>query len=173
MDVRRILPEPTSQSQKVVRRIDLHHHFFLSSLDKVKKNLQVGWRTPPENLPWTPEVSLKFMNAHGIDMAILSVPPSSAGFIGAENRTMARNYNTFAANISKRYPTRFGFFACLPFLDDTEGSVAYLALNSGICQQRRIGLRVILNIRCFGGNCVRIRRAERRWDCFDIILRRG
>jgi predicted TIM-barrel fold metal-dependent hydrolase len=103
------------------RRIDIHHHFFPSSLDKKKKNLQVGWRTPPENLPWTPEISLKFMDAYGIDMAILSLPPSSSGGVKGENRAIARNHNTFAANICKKYPTRFGFFATMPFLDDTEG----------------------------------------------------
>jgi 6-methylsalicylate decarboxylase len=103
------------------RRIDLHHHFFPSTLEKAKKNLQVGWRTPPENLPWTPKVSLNFMDAFGIDIAILSLPPSSAGTTGPENRAAAKTHNASVANICKQYPTRFGFFASLPFLNDTEG----------------------------------------------------
>lgn len=111
---------PTNRAQ-VSRRIDLHHHFFPSALDKLKTNAEMGWRTPAENLPWSPEISLKSMDVLRVDMAILSLPPSSSGSIGPENRRSARSHNDFVSSICKKYPDRFGFFATLPFLDDTEG----------------------------------------------------
>jgi len=130
MDVKNSAKEVADPSKKIgQRRIDLHHHFFPSSLDKAKKNLQVGWRTPPENLPWTPQVSLNFMDALGIDKAILSLPPSPTGSINPENRNITKDYNALAASICKQYPTRFGFFASLPFLDDTEGDDDLLYLK--------------------------------------------
>ena len=38
------------------------------------KNAEKGLRTPLENLPWTLETSLEFMDASQINMAILSLP---------------------------------------------------------------------------------------------------
>lgn len=103
------------------RHIDVHHHFFPSRLAKIKKNDEVGWKTPEENLPWTPTISLKAMDALGIEKAILSLPPNSSGIVSAQNRDIARGHNQFAANVCRDYPGRFGFFAGLPFLDDTTG----------------------------------------------------
>jgi predicted TIM-barrel fold metal-dependent hydrolase len=116
---------PAGKPQRTVsaQRIDVHHHFFPSSMDKAKRSLQLGWRTPPENLPWSPEISLRYMDASGIDFAILSLPPSFAGKVGPEDRAAARAHNSYAANVCKRHPTRFGFFAGVPFLDDVEGGV--------------------------------------------------
>jgi 6-methylsalicylate decarboxylase len=81
----------------------------------------MGWRTPAENLPWTPEISLRSMDALQVDIAILSLPPSSSGSIGPENRRSARRNNELVSSICRKYPDRFGFFASLPLLNDTEG----------------------------------------------------
>ncbi|KAJ7754235.1 hypothetical protein DFH07DRAFT_503553 [Mycena maculata] len=110
--------------QRAPCRIDVHHHFFPSSLDKAKSNEKVGWRTPAENLPWKPEISLRFMDASKIDVAILSFPPIAAGFVGQESRDLARGRNRGMADICAAHPGRFGFFATLPFLDDVEGALA-------------------------------------------------
>ncbi|KAF8663476.1 hypothetical protein AX16_001044 [Volvariella volvacea WC 439] len=100
--------------------IDIHHHYFPSNLDKGKENSTLGWRTPSANLPWTPEVSLRFMDASNIQFALLSFPALASGAISDKNRALARERNEHTAGICKKYPHRFGFFACLPFLDDTE-----------------------------------------------------
>jgi hypothetical protein len=118
----------TASQQNNHRRIDLHHHFFPPSLSKAAKSQSVGWRTPAENLPWSPENSLKAMDALGIETAILSLPASSTGIVGPENRSTAREHNLFAAKVCKDYPGRFGFFATLPFLDDTKGSRRFTGL---------------------------------------------
>ncbi|KAJ7638887.1 hypothetical protein FB45DRAFT_827508 [Roridomyces roridus] len=108
-------------------RIDVHHHFFPQNLNKAKANESVGWRTPAENLPWSPQLSLHFMDVSKIDLAILSFPPISAGSVSQENRDMARLRNRGMADIRAAHPSRFGFFATLPFLDDVEGALAEIA----------------------------------------------
>ncbi|KAJ7904592.1 hypothetical protein B0H14DRAFT_2328147 [Mycena olivaceomarginata] len=105
------------------RRIDVHHHYFPANLNKASSNEKVGWRTPAENLPWNPEISLKFMDAASIDVAILSFPAIASGFVGQENRNQARERNRGMAEICRVYKGRFGFFATLPFLDDIKGAL--------------------------------------------------
>ncbi|KAI0081736.1 amidohydrolase 2 [Panus rudis PR-1116 ss-1] len=107
-----------------IQCVDIHHHIFPASLPKGKINARMGWRTPEENLPWSPEKSLATMDKMGIDLAILSypagmpfVPPSPAC------RDAARKLNVEAASICKDHPGRFGFFACLPDPRDAEGAL--------------------------------------------------
>jgi len=102
-------------------RIDVHHHFFPPDLDKRKLNQKNGWITPAGTMPWSPQVSLIAMDAADIDIAILSLPALSTGSVSEENRAAARNRNLFVSGIVQEHPTRFGFFATLPFLDDVEG----------------------------------------------------
>lgn len=106
---------------KPFRRIDVHHHYFPYGLRKEQSNIEVGWKTPAENLPWSPEVSLRAMDAMDIDVAFLSLPALSTGSISDDNRALARTRNEFAASICRSHPGRFEFFATLPFLNDIEG----------------------------------------------------
>ncbi|KAH9853507.1 hypothetical protein C2E23DRAFT_884685 [Lenzites betulinus] len=106
-------------------RIDVHHHIFPPSIGKAGMSAKVGWRTPPENLPWTPEVSLRAMDRLGVQTAVLSLPAGlPPGPAGEENRAAARQFNAYAAQICAEHPGRFGFFACLPDLSDTQGALA-------------------------------------------------
>jgi len=108
--------------------IDIHHHYFPPDLQATKNrsNVALGWQTPPGHLEWSPEVSLRGMDELGIDISILSYPAISHGCVGEDNREAARARNTFASEVCKKYPSRFGFFACLPFLDDIKGLDAFL-----------------------------------------------
>lgn len=103
--------------------IDVHHHYFPPDLQqsKLQTNQSIGWRTPPGHLPWYPELSLKVMDELGIDTSILSYPAIPLGTVSDENRQAARARNEFASEVCRKYPSRFGFFASLPFLDDIEG----------------------------------------------------
>ncbi|KAJ7507897.1 hypothetical protein B0H11DRAFT_1969189 [Mycena galericulata] len=111
----------------MARRIDVHHHFFPANLNKAKSNEGAGWRTPAENLPWSPQLSLEFMDASMIDVAILSFPAIAAGSVDQGNRDQARERNRAMADICAAHPRRFGFFATLPFLDDVEGVLTEIA----------------------------------------------
>jgi predicted TIM-barrel fold metal-dependent hydrolase len=102
--------------------IDIHHHFFPPDLDKAKVSASSGWQTPEENLPWTPDLSIRTMNSMGIQASILSFPAFPSGEISPENRVLARSKNDYVASICRQHPSRFGFFATLPFLDDVQGT---------------------------------------------------
>jgi 6-methylsalicylate decarboxylase len=88
--------------------------------------------TPKGNLPWDPAISLAFMNAMGIETAILSLPPNSSGVISYEDCNVARANNRFAAGICQEHPGRFGFFAGLPSLHNTTGNgfIIYLTCRT-------------------------------------------
>ncbi|KAK0486865.1 hypothetical protein EDD18DRAFT_651454 [Armillaria luteobubalina] len=119
-------------------RIDIHHHFFPAA--GLMKQRSVGWTLPPENFPWTPAISLKFLADTGTDAAILSIPAYSEGSVGPDNRMMARNHNDYAAEICARYPGKFGFFANLPFLDDVEGALIEIKYAFDVLHADGVGL---------------------------------
>lgn len=114
----RSTPHSPSHSQNI--RIDVHHHVFLDAEKKAKKGLEVGFRTPEENLPWTPQISLAAMDRLGVQTTILSPPPVSSS--AAEHRAEVRKQNIYSSQLCATYPGRFGFFAYLPFLDDVKGT---------------------------------------------------
>ncbi|KAK0206455.1 hypothetical protein DFS33DRAFT_1372755 [Desarmillaria ectypa] len=119
-------------------RIDVHHHFFPTA--GLMKQRSVGWKLPPENFPWTPAISLKFLADTGIDAAILSIPAYSEGSVSPENRVVARKHNEYAAEICVRHPGKFGFFANLPFLDDVEGALIEIAYAFDVLHADGVGL---------------------------------
>jgi predicted TIM-barrel fold metal-dependent hydrolase len=112
-------------------RIDLHHHFFpaeigASHLGRLERD--TGWRFPPENFPWSPTRSLRFMDRLGIETAILSLTGSPGGRgVGAANRAVARLLNTTAHRAALDHPGRFAFFANLPIPTDTHAALEELA----------------------------------------------
>jgi predicted TIM-barrel fold metal-dependent hydrolase len=113
-------------------RIDLHHHFFpaggFGAEDLRRLEQETGWRFPPENFPWSPEKSLRFMDQLGIETAILSLTGSPGGDgVGIANRQFARLLNTTAHQAVIDHPGRFGFFANLPIPSDTEAALEELS----------------------------------------------
>lgn len=115
------IPAALNALARSIPRIDVHHHYFPSDLKKEQSNVDVGWKTPPENLPWSPQISLQAMDAMKVDFAILSFPAISSGCISEESRATARRRNELAAGFCRDHPDRFSFFATLPFLEDIEG----------------------------------------------------
>lgn len=99
-------------------RIDIHHHFFPSSLSRVKatRSQAVGFRTPPENLPWSADISLRAMDSLGIGLAVLSLP---AGV--AETFDEAKNANKLMYEIVQQHQNRFAFWGCLGDWRDVKG----------------------------------------------------
>lgn len=109
-------------------RIDTHLHmvppFYGEWLDR--HGLTAGGLPIPE---WSVESALELMERAGIATGVLSVSTPGAYLAGvhgpesAEAREMARAVNTFAADVVRAAPDRFGFFATLCF-PDVEGSLA-------------------------------------------------
>jgi 6-methylsalicylate decarboxylase len=116
----------TDSSSAPLRRIDFHQHFFPSgelaaAYSGAPDN---GWIFPPENFPWSPELSLACMDRLGTETAILSLTGSPGGDgAGSANRTFARQLNLFAHQAVVDHPGRFGFFANLPVPSDTDAAL--------------------------------------------------
>jgi predicted TIM-barrel fold metal-dependent hydrolase len=112
-------------------RVDLHHHFFPAEVGTEhlrRLERETEWRFPPENLPWSPDKSVRFMDRLGIETAILSLTGSPGGDgVGSANRKCARLLNTTAHQAVIDHPGRFGFFANLPIPTDTGAALEELA----------------------------------------------
>ncbi len=106
--------------------IDLHHHLIPSFYVKALENKGI---TDLSGVPipiYNPEECLKDMDKVGIDKAILSIPASGLHikhneFFG----NLARETNTYLAEIVREHPTRFGALASVP-LPDIDGSFTEL-----------------------------------------------
>ena len=120
-----------------IGRIDTQHHFlppkYLAATDAnaIARTLLAG-RVPA----WTPDHSLRAMDRHGIATAVVSI--AAPGFIGPDAATLCRDCNDYAADMTRDFPGRFGWFAGLP-LPDVDASLAEMsrALDAleadGIC----------------------------------------
>jgi predicted TIM-barrel fold metal-dependent hydrolase len=107
--------------------IDVHAHFTTPSY--IEKAKAAGNREP-DGMPeaywpdWTPERHLQLMDEAGIGLTLLSLSSPGVHFgEDAAARSLAREMNDFAAEVSTTHPDRFGYFAVLP-LPDVEGSLA-------------------------------------------------
>ncbi|MEV0358098.1 amidohydrolase family protein [Nocardia sp. NPDC050697] len=117
---------PTAQAAPLRRqppptgnyRIDLHAHFlppdYRASLLE-HGHLTIGGYPTPQ---WSPEEALGFMDYYGIQAQALSVSDPGVSYLrGPEANDMARYCNTYAADLFRAHPTRFGAFAVLPMPD--------------------------------------------------------
>jgi len=97
------------------RRIDVHAH-YLSPAYKAALEAREMWLIGGIPVPdWTPELALGFMDAHGIDVQMLSVSDPGVEFAGAgEGASLARDCNDYVARVIAEHPGRFGAFAVLP-----------------------------------------------------------
>jgi predicted TIM-barrel fold metal-dependent hydrolase len=108
-----------AQSPLSTSAIDVHHHF----LPPFYKPLIKGWldkfaTNVDAVMAWTPEGSLQAMAEANVRRAILSVSAPGVHFgDSVQARTIARQCNDYAADLGRRHPGRFGFFAALPMPD--------------------------------------------------------
>jgi 6-methylsalicylate decarboxylase len=106
--------------------LDVHHHilpdFFWRATNE--QHGPVGGIAPAQ---WSVESAISFMDEAEIDVAVTSI--STPGVHMGDDtaaRELARRCNEFSAELIRRYPSRFGGFACLP-LPDVDGSLRELA----------------------------------------------
>ena len=107
-------------------RIDTHHHVVPPAYAAWlrKKGIEAGGLPIPE---WSADSAIALMDKLRIQTSIMSI--STPGVhLGddAEAREKAREMNEYAADVVRKHPARFGFFAtlCLP---DVKGSIDELA----------------------------------------------
>ncbi|OBT65741.1 hypothetical protein VE03_03347 [Pseudogymnoascus sp. 23342-1-I1] len=109
-----------------VDKIDTHHHFVPDFYAKAVAEAggdPSGWPTPR----WTPLSSDLIMKRLGIKRAILScTAPGACILEGQASYDLARQLNLYAADLRDKQPDKFGFFANLPSLIDTEAALAEL-----------------------------------------------
>lgn len=102
------------------RRIDVHFH----SVPKVFRDaLEAAALGPTVRAPdWSPELALEMMDRNGIETVITSISaPGTHLGEDAAARALSRACNEDAAEITARFPSRFGGFAALP-LPDIDGA---------------------------------------------------
>lgn len=106
--------------RKGLKRIDVHHHFIPPQY--LKEGPPSVAMSKVEN--WSPAHAIEDMDRHGIDTSVLSFSSPYLWFPGLDNgRRLARLCNDYSAQIVRDYPRRFGLFAGVPPLADTEGCV--------------------------------------------------
>jgi predicted TIM-barrel fold metal-dependent hydrolase len=111
--------------------VDVHHHAvprdYADALGRLGITKGLGVRLPM----WNAGSSLRVMDAHGIDAAVLSISapgvyfPEVAGALVVARELARRTNEIFAATIAD-HPGRFGAFATLP-LPDVDAALAELA----------------------------------------------
>lgn len=98
--------------------VDVHCHNifpdFVNALDAHGAALDETFPLPE----WSVESHLKFMDAAGIKMSVLSMPAPQPYFGNADEcRDIIRTYNEQTAAICREHPDRFRFVAALPLPD--------------------------------------------------------
>ncbi|MVU80663.1 amidohydrolase family protein [Nocardia sp. ET3-3] len=107
-------------------RIDTHQHIVPPRYAEWMhaKGIRPGGIDLPS---WSESAALEFMDGHGIQTGILSLSTPGVYFGDiAEARGWAREINEYSADLVRRQPDRFGFFATLT-LPDVEGALAEAA----------------------------------------------
>ena len=109
----------------VPHRIDVHHHIippqFLEEAPP-SADFQRNWAW------WTPQKTLEEMDQNGIAVSMLSFATPYLWFSGIEpGRRLARMCNDYCAERMRDNVGRFGLFAGLPPLEDTEGCLREIA----------------------------------------------
>ncbi|RFU78011.1 aminocarboxymuconate-semialdehyde decarboxylase [Trichoderma arundinaceum] len=107
-------------------RIDTHSHFVPPFWRD--ESVKYGYGMPdgmPGIPPWTEEAHLKMMRKANITKSILSITSPGTHLVPGDDalaRNITRQCNEFAADLKRRHPDKFGFWASLP-LPDVDGSL--------------------------------------------------
>lgn len=109
------------------RRIDVHFHliprFYADEVYAAGSGPAIG-RYPD----WSPELALEVMDRFGIETALLSLAQPGVQFCSPERaKSLARHCNDYSAELSARWPKRFGAFATVPMgsIADAVEEIAY------------------------------------------------
>ena len=117
-------------------KIDVHHHYVPPAYVREVGSAELA----PPILGWTLEKSMEDMDRAGVRRAYLSIttPGLDFGFPESTKR-LARECNTYAADVVARYPARYGMFAALP-LPDVKASLDEVAYALDTLKADGVGL---------------------------------
>jgi predicted TIM-barrel fold metal-dependent hydrolase len=103
----------------MTRIIDVHHHYLSQAyIDAVGVARVASPGSAGKVDPWTAELSLEFMDAAGIDAALLSVTAPGIDMVTwRDTARLARMCNEAQAAMVRDHPRSFGMFAILPLPD--------------------------------------------------------
>lgn len=115
---------------------------------------------------WSPDESLKFMARHDISVSILSLgaPATSVGTNAATVAAFCREMNDYTASLCKQYPTKFGFFATLPSLEDSSACIA--EIRYALKELRADGVNLLTS---YGGKYLGHQDFQIIWDELDQL----
>ena len=104
--------------------IDVHHHIapkeYVKALADAGVTASMGNKMPD----WSVEKDLEMMDKLGIGMGVTSISTPAANVRDAKAaREIARLCNEIAARMINDHPDRYGAFATVPPLSDTEGAL--------------------------------------------------
>ena len=108
--------------------INIHHHFLAPGYMKaIEDKLALG-RGRQRASSWSPAIDIEQMDAAGIALTIASIPIPGVWFgdVSAA-RSLAREWNDYAAEVVRDHPQRFGFFAAVapPDIEGSLGEITY------------------------------------------------
>jgi predicted TIM-barrel fold metal-dependent hydrolase len=127
-------------------KIDVHVHFLPPAYRQACLN---HGHANPDGMPylpeWSEEAHLELMDKNGIQKAILSISTPGTHLVYNDSKLAAkvtRECNSYAADLKKRMPDRFGYWASLPIPDvhlcleeiaksAEEGCDGYVLLTNG------------------------------------------
>ncbi|KAL1581905.1 hypothetical protein WHR41_09481 [Cladosporium halotolerans] len=106
-------------------KLDVHHHLYSPAFTKALQDAggdPCGWYIPD----WTVEADQELCKSLGIRTAILShtAPGPEVKKDSIEAASLARAMNEFSAKVRDEHPEKYGFFASVPSLLDTERCIA-------------------------------------------------
>lgn len=102
-------------------RIDVHSHFLPPDYSKaLAENGHEKVDGMPEIPPWSPEAHLEMMETANVTKSILSISSPGTNIVAGNDdfgRKLTRHCNSYAADLKRKYPEKFGFWAALPLPD--------------------------------------------------------
>jgi predicted TIM-barrel fold metal-dependent hydrolase len=116
--------------------VDVHAHFFIPDDPLLAQAAKSGSYAGPKGV-WSPQLAMTFMDAHHIQMQLLSFPMP----LPAET---ARRFNDFAASVVATYPDRFGMLANIP-LGEPDPDVALREIDRAADQLNADGFVLVTN----------------------------
>jgi len=111
----------TMASSAMPHKIDVHAHYLPPFYQEACRN---NGHAKPDGMPavpeWSAEAHLQLMDKLNITKSILSISSPGTHLVAGDNKMaakLARDCNAYAADLKKKNPERFGYFASLPIPD--------------------------------------------------------